>query len=123
MPERPEATPVYTPTPTPQPTAAPSQQPTPAPSPTVVLPAEPSPKPTPVPTISPEFVELIELYGNEDIVGYLNIKGTSVDYIVLQYDDNDFYLHHDINKDADETGWIFLDYENDVLLQDYNSII
>ena len=123
--EIPVSTPTPTPTPTPKPTPAPTPAPKPAPSPTPTPSPSPSPTPTPTPapTIQPYFAELIEEYDNEDIVGYLNIPGTSVDYIVTQYGDNEFYLEHDIHKNVSHPGWIFLDYENDVATEDFHSII
>ena len=91
--------------------------------------ALPSPTPDPPqPTeraIRPEFLELMEIYDNDDIVGYINIPGTSVDYIVLQKrdDKNEFYLNNDIYKKPSGAGWIYLDYENDVFLEDPSMII
>ena len=92
-----------------------------APSPTDA--PEETPAPTPAPVIRPQYTELIEQFTNEDIVGFLEIPGTSVSYYVVQYADNEFYLYHDINKKPSSAGWIFLDYENDVALEDYHTVI
>ncbi|HCR73765.1 MAG TPA: hypothetical protein DIW26_05100, partial [Ruminococcus sp.] len=35
---------------------------------------------------------------NSDVVGWLRISGTNVDYAILQADDNDFYMNRDVNK-------------------------
>ena len=53
---------------------------------------------------------------NEDIVGWLEIEGTSVSYPVLQGDDNVFYLTHNYKKEETEKGSIFLnaDYDWDI---------
>lgn len=46
---------------------------------------------------------------NDDVIGYLTIPGTSVDYPIMQTKDNpDFYLDHDINKKYDFKGTPYL---------------
>jgi len=98
----------------------------------VVVP--PTPKPTVKPTAIPGpilespinadyFEQLRREYDNDDIIGYLKIEGTSIDYLVVQSNDNQFYLEHNIHKEADRAGWVFLDYENDVMHDDPNTII
>jgi sortase B len=56
-------------------------------------------------------------------MGHLRIEGTSIDYLVTQTGDNEFYLDHDINKRPNSAGWVFLDYENDITNNDPNTII
>lgn len=70
-----------------------------------------------------EILQLRKLYDNEDIVGYLKIDGTTIDYPVVQAKDNNFYLSHDINKKLSPNGAIFLDYENNILQDDKNTVI
>jgi sortase B len=70
-----------------------------------------------------KFLEEIAKTNNNDIIGHLKIGGTSVDYFVVQSTDNRFYLEHDIHKNKSSAGWIFLDYENDILKPDKNTII
>lgn len=75
--------------------------------------------------ISPKIVDIVdeeliyevnylkdikEEYNNEDIVGIINIVGTEMQEIVLQGEDNEFYLNHNINKKFDIKGSIYLDY-------------
>lgn len=60
---------------------------------------------------------------NEDVVGELIVNNTNVDYAVVQADDNDYYLTHDINKEVSANGWIYLDYRNDAMNLDKNNII
>lgn len=48
---------------------------------------------------------------NKDLVGWININNTSIDYPILQTEDNEFYLNHDINKDKSKIGSIYVDYE------------
>lgn len=46
---------------------------------------------------------------NSDLIGWLNIEGTKIDYPVMQTTDNDFYLKHNFGKDKDSNGALFLD--------------
>lgn len=50
---------------------------------------------------------------NPDTVGWLRVEGTNIDYPVVQYKDNDYYLNHDFKKNKNSAGWIFMDYKND----------
>ncbi|BED92249.1 MAG: class B sortase [Candidatus Improbicoccus pseudotrichonymphae] len=47
---------------------------------------------------------------NSDIVGWISIKGTPVDYPVLQssFEDPVFYLNHDSNKKKNANGSVFM---------------
>ncbi|MDR1913920.1 MAG: class B sortase, partial [Clostridiales bacterium] len=80
--------------------------------------------PTPTPkVIQPEFQQLRAEYNNNDIVGYLKIDGTSIDYPITHFKDNEYYLTVDINKNPSDAGWLYMDYENSVERQDLNTII
>ena len=50
---------------------------------------------------------------NEDIVGTIKIPGTSIDEYIVQGEDNDYYLNHNIKKEEDIAGSVVLDYRND----------
>jgi len=58
------------------------------------------------------FKEIRELNG--DVVGWITIPDTLIDYPVVQAKDNNFYLRHNINKEYNYSGCPFLDYRNDV---------
>ena len=60
---------------------------------------------------------------NEDVVGKLIVNNTNVDYPVVQAKDNDYYLDHNINKEKNANGWIYLDFRNDAMNLDKNNII
>ncbi len=70
--------------------------------------------------ILPEFKDLI--LQNRNIVGWLKIDGTQVDYPVMQNkDDPEYYLNHDFHGKENKNGLPFLDtrfdiYEPDILL-------
>ena len=59
-----------------------------------------------------KFASLWEM--NEDIVGWLSIDGTQVNYPVVQSDDNDYYLHKDFSKADNKYGIPFADCRVDI---------
>lgn len=60
---------------------------------------------------------------NKDIVGWLKVNNTNIDYPFVKYIDNKYYLTHNLNKEKSIAGWIFLDYRNNINLKNKNSII
>ena len=60
---------------------------------------------------------------NPDFVGWITVPNTSINYPVLQTDDNDFYLTHGFYKARDARGAIFMDYRNNPVDLDANTII
>lgn len=55
--------------------------------------------------------ELKEQY--PDVVGWIEIEGTNINYPVMQCEDNDFYMDHNYKKEKAKTGSIFLDKDYD----------
>ncbi len=51
---------------------------------------------------------------NADVIGWLKIDGTTIDYPVLQADDNAYYLKKDLYRNDNVTGSIFMDYRNHI---------
>lgn len=49
---------------------------------------------------------------NQDGTAWLTSPGTTIDYPVVQGEDNDYYLHHLSDGTPNEIGAIFLDYRN-----------
>lgn len=49
---------------------------------------------------------------NPDVVGWLKVNGTNINYPFVQSSDNDYYLTHSFNKSYNGGGWVFLDYRN-----------
>lgn len=60
---------------------------------------------------------------NKDVLGWLKVNGTNVDYPVVQYSDNDYYLKHNLYNEEDKNGWVFMDYRNNKEDLDRNTII
>ena len=68
-----------------------------------------------------EVMSLLEI--NEDTVGWLKVNNTNVDYPVVQTIDNDYYLKHNFKNKKDNSGWIFMDYRNNSINLNQNTII
>lgn len=68
-----------------------------------------------------DFKKLKEL--NPDIVGWLKINNTDIDFPVVKGKNNDYYMTHNFNKDYNSAGWIFADYRNTFNGTDKNTII
>lgn len=60
---------------------------------------------------------------NPEVVGWLKVNDTNVDYPVVQANDNDYYLKHNLYNEEDKNGWIFMDYRNGNYELDTNTII
>jgi sortase B len=82
-------------------------------------------------TLSPEdettrsILQLLnELHeNNEDIIGWIRIPGTNIDYPVVLGADNRYYLDHDIKRTQSRNGSIFMDYRNNARLEQKNTIL
>jgi sortase B len=60
---------------------------------------------------------------NPDIAAWITIPDTDIDFPIVQCDDNEYYLSHDIEKNESYMGVPFLDYRNSGDFSDFNSII
>ena len=60
---------------------------------------------------------------NEEIIGWLEIEGTNINYPVLQASDNDYYLTHNYKKEKASTGSLFLDKDFDIVNGSSNYLI
>lgn len=49
---------------------------------------------------------------NSDVVGWIKVNGTNINYPFVQSKDNKYYLTHSFNKLYNNAGWVFLDYRN-----------
>ena len=67
------------------------------------------------------YDKLLEI--NDETVGWLTVKGTKIDYPVVQASDNKYYLDRDFYKVKDYSGWVFMDYRNSKDEFDDNTII
>ena len=65
-----------------------------------------------VPFIKVNFNELLNI--NSDTIAWINVKGTNINYPVVQTEDNSYYLTHSFDGSFNKAGWVFMDYRNDV---------
>lgn len=60
---------------------------------------------------------------NSDVVAWLKVPGTKIEYPVVHTTDNSFYLTHSLDKSDNKAGWAFMDYRNKLDGKDKNIII
>ncbi len=66
------------------------------------------------------FTELSRV--NSDVVAWLIVDSTNINYPIVKTSDNEFYLNHNFNKINDSNGWTFMDYRNSGNMDDENTI-
>lgn len=71
--------------------------------------------------LSVDFTNL--LIENEEIVGWIEIPNTNINYPFVKHKDNSYYLNHSLDKSYNTAGWIFLDYRNNMNPLDENTIL
>lgn len=109
--------------------AMPTLTPSPAPSPTpdryAFTGAKPWPQVERVPLdeskILPQYQELYAL--NNDLVGWLTVSDTKIDYPVMQCEDDTYYLSHDFFRKDNKNGLLILDSHCDPFTPSYNLVI
>ncbi len=72
-------------------------------------------------TIMDKFVELHT--ENSDLIGWISIPDTVIDYPIMQCKDNEFYLHHDFYKREDRYGCLYVKDIADVNTPGTNFVI
>jgi len=103
-----EAMPDTEPLPTETPDSTPTNSPT----------LEPSPEITPEPIddgirLPDRVIDFVELHNrNPDVIAWINVPGTSIDYPVVISRDNDDYLRRGFDGNHDTAGTIFIDMIN-----------
>ena len=60
---------------------------------------------------------------NEDIIGWLEIPDTNINFPILQGNDNEYYLTHTYEKEYSKDGSIFLDKDYDWTIPSSNLLI
>ncbi len=64
---------------------------------------------------------------NPEVIAWLYLPGTDINYPVAQHTDNSYYLNHTFSRARNSAGWVFLDYRNrtfrDAETYDPNTII
>ena len=60
---------------------------------------------------------------NKDIIGWLKVNNTNIEYPIVKSNDNNFYLTHSIDKSNNTAGWPFVDFRNKIDGADKNIVI
>ena len=60
---------------------------------------------------------------NEDVVGWITMPGTIINYPLMQWTDNQFYLQHTWKQTPNINGSIFIECQNKRDFTDFNTII
>ena len=60
---------------------------------------------------------------NKTLIGWLNIADTIIDYPVMQTEDDEYYLNHNIQLEEDRNGALFLDSHCDITNPGTNYIV
>ncbi|XOK62527.1 class B sortase [Paenibacillus elgii] len=68
-----------------------------------------------------QFRTLLDV--NPDVVGWLRIGNTAIDYPVVQGEDNAYYLNRNYKGEEASAGSIFLDFRNDIGKAQLNTVI
>lgn len=74
-----------------------------------------------IPLIDVDLADLKKI--NSDTKGWIQVRGTNINFPFVQSKSNDFYLTHSFDKSRNQAGWVFLDYRNDINNLNQNSII
>lgn len=61
--------------------------------------------------------------GNSDVVAYIKVNNTNIEYPIVKTSNNNFYLNHSFDKSKNSRGWIFADYKNKFDNTDKNIVI
>lgn len=67
------------------------------------------------------FDEMLKI--NPGFVGWIRVPNTNISLPVVKYSNNSYYLNHDFYKKYDYRGTVFMDYRNDAVNLDANTIL
>ena len=60
---------------------------------------------------------------NPDVIGWIRVPDSNIDYPIVQGEDNDFYLKHTWDKQKNSVGSVFMEHRNTPDFTDYNTIL
>ncbi|SDC40056.1 sortase B [Terribacillus halophilus] len=60
---------------------------------------------------------------NQDMIGWIRIEDTPINYPILQASDNDYYLDRNYKEEQADAGSIFMDYRNDLEDMSANTVV
>lgn len=77
--------------------------------------------------LAADFNQLKQI--NPEIIAWISVGGTNINYPITAHSDNSFYLNHSVDRSKNDAGWVFMDYRNQSFKTqtpnhyDYNTII
>lgn len=74
-----------------------------------------------IPEVLDDYKSLLNK--NKKLIGWVKIDDTNIDYPVMQTNNNEYYLDHNLNQEYDKNGSIFMDKDCDVLKPSTNFIL
>jgi len=77
----------------------------------------------PTPILMPVILHLREQFQNDDIVAYLRINDSNIDFPVVLTDNNTHYLTHDLRNQYNVAGSAFMDYDSQISPLGHNTVI
>lgn len=60
--------------------------------------------------VNEDIASLINV--NPEVVGWVKLNNTNIDYPIVQAKNNEYYLKHNFYLEKDNNGWVFMDYRN-----------
>lgn len=60
---------------------------------------------------------------NSDIIAWIKVNGTDIEYPVVKTTNNDYYMNHSFDKSYNGAGWVFMDYKDKFDGTDKNMVI
>lgn len=60
---------------------------------------------------------------NPEVIGWIKVPGTNIDYPFVQTTNNQYYLIHSFDRSLNYGGWVWLDYRNHFSELDRNNIL
>ena len=60
---------------------------------------------------------------NDEIIAWIKIPDTTIDYAIVQGIDNDYYLHYNAMKEENYAGAVFVDCQNESPFKDKHTIV
>jgi len=77
----------------------------------------------PTPSLKAAIVQLRDKFNNNDIIAYLRIEDTNINFPVVQTINNSYYLTHDLRGQINAAGSAFMDSENQLCPLGPNTVI
>lgn len=60
---------------------------------------------------------------NADVIGWIMIPGTEISYPIVQGSDNEYYLHHTWDRQANSAGAVFMETSHAADFSDFSTIL